>query len=1276
MAESETDFRQYAGRVVFPRTPNDLTSTAQCPACFAPWRGAVCTSCGLDLTHPAAAELAVLSADAAAVLDRRLDVIGRIRFETAQKADAARRHAEIPVAPSVPVSAPAASVSSVIAAPAVLPPAAVPPTVATPPQPAAPSTPTGPRRSSVQIILVIVGISLLSVAAIFFLVYAFINYGILVRSLIIAAVTIAAFVVASMLRRRSLTATAEGIAVFAVVLVYLDAFALRSNDFFGLGSADGMAYWGWTLVISAVVFVLWNRLSGLRTASIIGFAAFAPGIGLVVAGLDQPADVTSRGYFAFAAAALAGVVHRLAARPARESRPAVPAMAERIIVLVTAFVATLGAALFAFVVSPDSDWASTIALFGVAAVAAMHVVLVDTDGAEPRPRGFGGAFAGVAGASAALAVGSAVFRVGELNFGVLAPPIAAVVVALVLELAARRMPHPRLAGHLRVATWAAAAVLALALLAPALVSIAATVTAVGKGLVNAWSAAPTAEIIPTNSNYGFAILGLMTVGLLAAVAWTLGGAARTRGRILAWFGAAIVVLAVPLLSVLWAVLAVWLLLAVTALATLVVLRRRGGGSRRYSPPLVGLLAASATFAYLASWGSTSTWWIVMIVVIAILLAGRLLTSQTIGRAALLGGATVILLIGAAAFARQLALPTQPGFLVDNLNATRAAGIVAIVLLATAAVIGSRLVSVIDRRTLFWISGITAVVAGIVTRLELNNFSIGRVDTLLPEYGTSLAASAGLLIALVLWIGPSRNAALRLERVAASIALAPAVYWLVDSFVRVLDLPGFARSVSPITAALLAAVGALVVTVLRPGSTRGAREASIAIVAVPAVLSAIVLRQDATWLVLVIAAVTALMLSISADGLFSSTSPRRFVGWLALALAVAGLWWRLFQGRVQALEPFVLPVAGALLLTALLLWRANRSRANASPSQVAPFVALGGLLVAILPLALNATTGALPRTIIVGAVSAVLLIVGSVVTGGRGIRPYLDAAALAGGIGVIIVTIGRAISVSRESGAPDLRLDGWLAAAVIILVIAAFGQARPRDDASVALRTTASLVLGLFAMTAMLLLELYAFSPSSIGSMRALAVVLLFAALHVIALATDRAPFTRLVGWVAIAFAAIAAIGGLSTGALDRVELGSIPLAVALIGTGAMKLASTPTARTWPWLAPGVAVLLVPSLVATAWDAPLWRLLGLGIVSIAIIVISAALRLQAPFLIAVVVTIIHAIATFSPQIRAVYESVEWWLWLAFGGVIIVVLGARFEKNMRGFRSVAMRIKALR
>jgi len=62
----------WAGRVVFPRSPDELRSTATCPACHSPLREARCPRCALDLTHPSAIELADVSRRAADLLDARV----------------------------------------------------------------------------------------------------------------------------------------------------------------------------------------------------------------------------------------------------------------------------------------------------------------------------------------------------------------------------------------------------------------------------------------------------------------------------------------------------------------------------------------------------------------------------------------------------------------------------------------------------------------------------------------------------------------------------------------------------------------------------------------------------------------------------------------------------------------------------------------------------------------------------------------------------------------------------------------------------------------------------------------------------------------------------------------------------------------------------------------------------------------------------------------------------------------------------------------------------
>ncbi|HEY5320337.1 MAG TPA: hypothetical protein VIJ76_05620, partial [Galbitalea sp.] len=374
MNANDKTFAASAGHVVFPRSPEDLRNTTICPACLNPLAGPVCRICHLDLGNPAAGELAAASSRAADALDERLALIGMIRWELAQAAQVTQVAARPVIPPVAELASPeevAQRPSRRVEAPSPVLPFSL---VLDPPASASVRAPSAGHagRSSVQIILLIVGVGLLSIAAIFFLVYAFITYGILVRSAIIAAITIAAFIVASLLRRRKLHSTAEGIAVFAAVLVYLDAFAVRANDLFESRTSDSLLYWGITLVASSAVLLAWHRLSKLRVPSVVGWAALAPGLGLTAGGIGTGFDDATRAFLVFTVISVAGLAHPLISRVAGASgRPT----AERATVLISTALALFVALTLAFEVDPRSDAAPAIAVAIVTAIAIAHVLV-------------------------------------------------------------------------------------------------------------------------------------------------------------------------------------------------------------------------------------------------------------------------------------------------------------------------------------------------------------------------------------------------------------------------------------------------------------------------------------------------------------------------------------------------------------------------------------------------------------------------------------------------------------------------------------------------------------------------------------------------------------------------------------------------------------------------------------------------------------------------------------------------------------------------------------
>jgi hypothetical protein len=451
---------------------------------------------------------------------------------------------------------------------------------------------------------------------------------------------------------------------------------------------------------------------------------------------------------------------------------------------------------------------------------------------------------------------------------------------------------------------------------------------------------------------------------------------------------------------------------------------------------------------------------------------------------------------------------------------------------------------------------------------------------------------------------------------------------------------------------------------------------VGLVAVPALLSAVAQPSDSTWLVLVLGGVTALLLAISRDGLFASSSPRKHIGWVALALASIGLWWRLGEDRVTDLEPYVLPLAGALLLIALLNWRATRKSDPEVVNTAAPFIALAALLVAILPIGGAAVSGDVARTIVVVVASAGLLLVGSFFRGGDALRPYLDVAALAGAAGVVTAGIGRPLVMAIEGVTDDATLDLWLAASLIVLAFAALGQARVRSDATASARALAAQGLLALPLIAIAVIELFLLDDPTLGTIRATVLLLLFGAVHVAGLLVDRVPLTAPIGWVSIGLAAAIGIAGVRLEAIDPLEWASVIVAAALLIVGGVRLRRDATARSWPWLAPGILVLLLPSLVATFTDQPIWRLVGLGVACIVFIVAGALLKLQAPLLLGAVIVLVHAIRTFAPQLVAVYQLTEWWVWAVVGGAIILFLGFTFEKRLRDLKNVTTKVAALR
>ena len=851
-------------------------------------------------------------------------------------------------------------------------------------------------------ILLIVGVSLLAVGAIAFLIYAFINFGIAVQSAIIGGVTVAAFVSASLLRKRRLSASAEGIAALAVVLVFLDAWAIRANDFFGAARADEQVYWGVVLIVAAVGFIVWHRLSGLRVASIAGFAAVAPGVAFLAAGVGREFDGNTRLWLAFLGLAVGALVHALVSTFAKGRR------IEFSVPVGFALVGLIVALIVVPFTEPGSDWFPAVAALIVAVVALLHIVVLVRAAA---PAAFPRVIAGIGAVSAAGALEFTAWRLDDPDFLRIAPPLAAAVIALALEWLARRVPA---AGATVVGAWTAAVVAAAALIPAVLTALQQLLAVIANAVTR------TTELVSLPDGRVAAIIAIAAVTALATLVWAVSGRLVPRAVPIAASIAAAAILGVALLPAPWGVMAGWFVIAAAGIVALILTKRAVLSVR---PGLRVVLAAafgvSLLFGWLegaAGWGSNQpTWQVASIVTVVLLLVARLAIVDATARAGLLATSIAVAGFGIGALALDL------GDWVDVAHFLTAFGVV---VLAAAALPLGKALTTHDRHAAFWTALPITILSALAGWVALTVFVAN--DGLFAEPGVSLVLAVLLTGALLLWAALPNTRAFPLERIAAGVLVAPSVGWITDSFTRLVLDESLLAGVAPVASMLLVSAGALLVSLFR-SAKRLPLEIGAAFMGAIAVIASSAVRSDTTWLVLVLAGVATLLIANSKDGLFTATSIRKHLGWVALGLATLGLWWRLKNDAVTDLEPYVLPLAGALLIVGVLAWRATRTPTDgessaAEPSRAAAGLLLGGLLTGILPLAAVGTSGEILRPIVVVSVSAALLLIGSFLRAPAPTRWFLDAIALAGGIGVVVGAFGRALGMALRGELADPMLD--------------------------------------------------------------------------------------------------------------------------------------------------------------------------------------------------------------------------------------------------------------
>lgn len=1233
-----------APAIRFPTSLAQLRSTANCPACLQPTRGSRrCGRCGFPLDDPRGVRIHELSNAAATALGER----GELILAVQRQATAAPVTAGTPGRPAPPPLAPSGPAAST-ALPAFAPPPV--PTLVTLPATAE----AHPRRGvpGAQILLLVLGVALLSIAAIFYLVYAWLAFGVLAKALSTLAVTVLVIVGASWLRRLQLRIAAEGVAGLGAVLLVLDTWSLPALGVLGLDRLEPELYWGAALLLLAGLFEGWSRLTALRLPGLAAAIVVGPGVGLLASSaLGLLPDPPVR-FATLTVGAAAGALGYVLVQGGRgEAGTAAP---------------------------PTPRLAPTAVTAGQSRLQPLASVIVQ---ANERPRDTERAIAGGLGISAAALALPALAPVG------LTTPLWSTVLLLVLlptvtglALLLARAPSSRwrfgfARGGIVLATLATigvpgsiGAVTGLDWLHAALLTVSAplVLTALwlpatirlvrsrvepltgASGAEGLGAERLGAERLGAVSRVTALIATLLTtagVALLNAPAWTLsiglaGSAeqldARTRflqdGQSPEGLAAALG------------------LLAGAAIGIAVLLRIRATRARVWTAPW--LLAAIIVAADAAAWQLPLP--VAGVLVLAAIATGILILLRRSTEPADAARRAVLWLGFGFTLVQLLMLS-----LVHPLLASLAwAAVVGLLLLARGAVTGAADTAAVPAvgpspgaASRLARAGLLA--AGTLLFL-LASATLPQQWNLLTGVEVRLRGDQTLLAAVVLIVAasaalPPRQLSRDDRAVLLALGTLPAV---LLALVQLLAVGESARQPDPVLwlwpvlwSGLLAGIVTVVVFLRRPPAAPDRDEAGLRGTAWPSSWALAV--APVLWWAALAPPLARLIVSTELAGIAAVVAAG---GAVAAAGGTAGLLLRRRGGGLPLglLEAGTAAVAVAVLLVSVVavVFRAPQNW----PLGDAVLFAAGqlGLLAAFLQLRQGSRS--LPLRIAAAAAAPLALwttfhfvyVTGRTSGGGHpwfveDVVPGL----VAGLAGVIAVALATALGAGRVLARGE-RLAAELSGVVL-------------------------LVPSLFAAEG-----------------HALGWVFVIGALLATLAVPPRDGSDRLGGRLLLGGLAAYALWSVVLGRPEWVEQVTVPLALALLVVGLVRLHREPDSRSWRRLAPGLAVLLAPSLLVELFGPIrqeqltelLVRIVALGLVTVAVLVWGLLVRLQAPFLLGAIATVAHTLLTIRIVLRLTEREIPWWLWLAVAGAVLLALAIRYEAVRRDTGKTLSRLAAMR
>ncbi|WP_327712038.1 hypothetical protein OG912_29995 [Streptomyces sp. NBC_00464] len=159
---------------------------------------------------------------------------------------------------------------------------------------------------------------------------------------------------------------------------------------------------------------------------------------------------------------------------------------------------------------------------------------------------------------------------------------------------------------------------------------------------------------------------------------------------------------------------------------------------------------------------------------------------------------------------------------------------------------------------------------------------------------------------------------------------------------------------------------------------------------------------------------------------------------------------------------------------------------------------------------------------------------------------------------------------------------------------------------------------------------------------------------------------KVAGYLATVLFVLASWVRLSASGVSSPEAYTLPVTVPALVIGVLRRRRDPAASSWTAYGAGLAVTLVPALFA-AWGDPHWlRPLLLGVAALVITLLGARLRLQALLVLGGAVLALDALHELAPYVVQVVGAMPRWVAPALAGVLLLAVGATYEKRLRDAR----------